>query len=152
VRQPAGRGRVRPVPHQGRDVLHTGVRPRAEAARIPSARQSQEEGAAMRGSTRRRGKTWTALWDAVDAETGKRQQKSKGGFKSQREAQQHLSSVLVRVAEGTYSEPSKQALGAFLLQEWMPAVSGQLRPLSRDRYTAIIDTYVVGRPIAGVPL
>ena len=35
----------------------------------------------MRGSTRKRGRTWTAYWDLdADPQSGQRRQKSKGGF------------------------------------------------------------------------
>src|SRR5438046_2117391 len=44
------------------------------------------KGQAMRGSTRKRGKTWTAYWDATDPETGRRRQRSKGSFATQKAA------------------------------------------------------------------
>jgi hypothetical protein len=45
----------------------------------------------MRGGTRKRGDTWTWFFDAVDPVTGKRRQRSKGGFRTKREAQAALS-------------------------------------------------------------
>ena len=60
----------------------------------------------MRGSTRKRGDSWTAYWDlAADPRTGRRRQASKGGFRTQKEAQRHLATVVVQVADGTYIEP-----------------------------------------------
>jgi integrase len=106
----------------------------------------------MRGSTRKRGTTWTALWDHHDPESGDRRQKSKGGFRTQKEAQTHLATVITRVAEGTYIEPSKVPLARFLVDEWLPAVGGALRPLSHARYDKIVRTYVAQRDIGGVPL
>ncbi|MGC2374264.1 MAG: site-specific integrase [Solirubrobacteraceae bacterium] len=106
----------------------------------------------MRGSTRRRGATWTALWDQYDPQTDKRQQKSKGGFRTQKEAQQHLNGVITQVNEGIYVEPSKQPLARFLVDEWLPAISGTVRPLSHDRYTKIVRNYVTTRDIGAVRL
>ena len=39
-----------------------------------------------------------------------------------------------------------------LQDEWLPAVSGTLRPLSHARYEKIVSTYVAQRDIGGVPL
>jgi integrase len=106
----------------------------------------------MRGSTRKRGNTWTAYWDTTDPTTGSRKQKSQGGFRTQKEAQRHLASVIVQVGEGTYIEPSKQPLARFMLDEWLPGIGGTLRPLSRHRYERITRIYVADREIGGVPL
>ena len=83
----------------------------------------------MRGSTRKRANTWTAYWDlSADMQSGGRRQKSKGGFRTQKEAQRHLASVVVAVGEGTYVEPSRQPLARFLLDEWLPGISSTVRP------------------------
>jgi hypothetical protein len=79
----------------------------------------------MRGSTRKRGSTWTAYWDLPpDVETGDRRQKSKGGFRRQKDAERFLATVVTSVHEGTYSEPSKAPLAAYMATEWLPAVRG----------------------------
>ena len=57
----------------------------------------------MRGSTRKRGRTWTAYWFTTDPTTGERKQKTRGGFRTQKEAERHIASVIVAVAEGTLS-------------------------------------------------
>jgi integrase len=106
----------------------------------------------MRGSTRKRGSTWTAYWDTVDPATGKRRQRSKGGFRTQREAQTHLATVITQSAAGTYVEPSRQPFGTFLLEEWLPAIGGTVRPLTHARYEKIVALYVCKREIGAVPL
>jgi integrase len=106
----------------------------------------------MRGFTRKRGKTWTALWDQYDPATGRRQQKSKGGFRTQKEAQQHLATVITRVAEGTYVEPSKQPLARFLQDEWLPSIKNTVRPLTSARYRHVVEKHVATRDIGSVPL
>jgi integrase len=60
--------------------------------------------------------------------------------------------VLVAVQEGTYIEPSKLLLGRFLIDEWLPAISGTVRPLTLARYGKIVQTYIAKRDIGGVPL
>ena len=107
----------------------------------------------MRGSTRKRGATWTCYWDLpADPTTGDRRQASKGGFRTQKDAQRHLASVVVAVGEGTYVEASKQPLARFLVDEWLPGISATVRPLTVDRYRSITRRYVTARDIGAVPL
>jgi integrase len=107
----------------------------------------------MRGSTRKRGSTWTAIWDAPpDPITGERRQRTKGGFPTQKAARAFLNEVLVSVADGSYSEPSKRPLARFLLDEWLPARRGQLRPLTASAYESAIRNHVASRDIGAMPL
>jgi integrase len=111
----------------------------------------------MRGSTRKRGSTWTAYWDGpskLDPGTGNevRQQRSKGGFKRQKDAQAFLNRTLPTVDDGTYVEPSKQPLARFMVDEWLPGIRSTVRPLTIHRYERIVATYVAERDIGGVPL
>jgi integrase len=105
----------------------------------------------MRGSTRKRGRTWTAYWWPVDVATGKPKQRSRGGFARQKDAERFLSETLVAVNAGSYSEPSKQLFARFLLDEWIPAVSATLEPLTRERYAGIVRN-VAARQIGAIPL
>jgi len=68
----------------------------------------------MRGSTRKRGGTWTAYWDGpADPETSNRKQRSKGGFRTQKAAQAHLATVIVQTNEGaTSSRASSRSRGS----------------------------------------
>lgn len=107
----------------------------------------------MRGSTRRRGTTWTAYWDLpADSETGRRRQASKGGFGTRKDAHRHLASVVTAVSDGTYIEPSKQPLARFMVDEWLPGISATIRPLTVTKYRSITQLYVKARDIGGVPL
>lgn len=70
----------------------------------------------QRGYIRRRGATWTVLWElSRDPLTGKRRQRSKGGFATKKEAQGYLTQQVNELNKGTYVEPSKQTLGEYLL-------------------------------------
>jgi integrase len=111
----------------------------------------------VRGSTRKRGGRWYAYWDLppkINPETGalERQQKAKGGFPRQKDAEAFLDTVLVSVREATYVEPSKTPLVTFLTGEWLPGIQATVRPLSHARYERIVQTYVVARDIGGVQL
>jgi Arm DNA-binding domain len=106
----------------------------------------------MRGSTRKRGSTWTALWDAYDPTTGSRRQKSRGGFRTQKEAQTHLATVITQTAQGSYVEPSKVAFARFAHDEWLPAIESTVRPTTRIAYAGIVRRYIAGRDIGTIPL
>src|SRR5436305_7092351 len=100
----------------------------------------------MRGSTRKRGTTWTAYWDLpADAASDGRRQKTKGGFRTRKDAERFLASVVVSVGEGTFLEPSRQPLARYMVDEWLPAIAGTVRPLTRRRYRSIANTYVASR-------
>jgi integrase len=110
----------------------------------------------MRGSTRRRGSSWTAYWAVQrhNAETGSldRVQRSKGGFGRQKDAQAFLNEQLSGLDAGTYVEPSRQPLATFMADEWLPAIAGTVRPLTLARYRQNVRLYIAGRDIGGVPL
>ena len=105
----------------------------------------------MRGSTRKRGTTWTAYWDST-TETGDRKQKSKGGFQRQKDAEAFLDDVLVQVRGGTYQEPSKQTLLEFMRDEWLPAISGTVKRGTAYTYGALIRQYIEQSELGQIPL
>jgi hypothetical protein len=56
---------------------------------------------------------------------------SRNGFSTKKAAQEALSAELARFHNGAVVEPSKLTVEAFLLQQWLPAVQGRLRPSTR---------------------
>ena len=99
----------------------------------------------MRGHVYKRGGGWTVVYDERPDEHGKRRQRSKGGFATRKEAQRFLTDTLARIDSGSYAAPSKLTVGDYLEREWMPAVEGTLRPLSAQRYRAVIRLYIKPR-------
>lgn len=105
----------------------------------------------MRGSTRKRGKSWTAYWDSqAKVEGGTRSQKSKGGFRTQKDAQRFLNDTLPKVEAGTYVEPSTESLTVFL-RAWLAAQTS-VKPLTVNRYRQTIEGQIVPRAIGSLPL
>lgn len=104
----------------------------------------------QRGSLRKRGETWTAYWSVPDVE-GDRRQRSKGGFRTRREAAAHLTDVLGAVQAGNYSEPTKLGVAAYL-EGWAETLTTIGRaPATISSYRWLIATYI--RPaIGGVKL
>jgi integrase len=88
----------------------------------------------VRGGTRRHGKGWGWFFSTPDPATGKRHFYSRNGFPTKRAAQEALSAELARFHNGAFVEPSKLTVQAFLLEQWLPAVEGRLRPSTRANY------------------
>jgi hypothetical protein len=58
----------------------------------------------MRGHVYKRGATWTVMYDEQADDTGKRRQRSKGGFSTQKAAQRFLTNTLSRLDSGSYGD------------------------------------------------
>ncbi|HEX6236489.1 MAG TPA: site-specific integrase, partial [Acidimicrobiales bacterium] len=103
-----------------------------------------------RGSVRRRGSTWTVVLDVgADPVTGRRRQKSKGGFRTRKAAEAGLRELVASVDAGRYVERSTRAVGDYL-DEWLEVVRPRLRPTSWNSYRVAVS-HIKGR-IGAVPL
>ena len=97
----------------------------------------------MRGSTLRRGSTWTAYWSSVDPASGKRRQHSKGGFRTQKAARSHLNSIMDRVDQGAWRPDARLTVDQ-LLTNWLAAKRSEgLRPNTISLYTTAVNAWVV---------
>jgi len=98
----------------------------------------------MRGSIRKRGSTYTWYISVPDPVTGERRQRSKGGFRTKKACQEALNEALARLREGTFVRPSPRGLGAFLVDEWLPAVRPpRVRPSTWDSYRMAVERHIV---------
>jgi hypothetical protein len=99
----------------------------------------------MRGSIRKRGRTYTYWLDiGPDPVTGRRRQRTKGGFRTKRECQAALNEAIAAVQGGAFVEPSKRTVRSFLLDEWLPAVQvANLRPGTWENYRIHVQAHVV---------
>jgi len=82
--------------------------------------QARKRAPSGAGSVRQRGTTWTAAWSFADPATGKRVQRSKGGFRLQKEAQAHISTQLAKIGDGSYRDrPDVRWTVVDLLSAWL---------------------------------
>jgi hypothetical protein len=88
----------------------------------------------MRGSMRKRGRTYTWYLFVLDPATGKPGQRSKGGYRTKRECQAALNEALSTVRTGTFVEASKRTTVSFLRDEWLPAMRLNVRPSTWATY------------------
>ncbi len=92
----------------------------------------------MRGHVRKRGSSWTIVYDEGRDERGKRIHPSRGGFRARADAQRFLNETLTRLGDGSYAAPAKTTLTNFLNGEWLPAVESTVRPLTFTQYRSVV--------------
>jgi len=97
----------------------------------------------MKGSTIKRGTTWTAYWSTIDPATGKRKQHSKGGFRLQKDDRAHLNGILEKVEQGAWRPDTKMTVET-LLTNWLAAKRSEgLRPNTVGMYGNVIDGWLL---------
>ena len=70
----------------------------------------------MRGSIRKRGSTYSYWLDiGSDPVTGKRRQRTKGGFRTKRECQAALNEAISALRSGTLVQPSRRTVASFVV-------------------------------------
>lgn len=102
----------------------------------------------MRGCVYKR-KSGASWYFAVDVgknpQTGRRKLKTKGGFRTRKDAERALATVINEVNRGTYAEPTKQTVAEFL-REWLAGGRARgLRPSTLVGYEVAIEKWIVPR-------
>lgn len=101
----------------------------------------------MRGHVRKRGTTWSIVFDAGrDPDTGRRRQRWQGGFRTKREAESELNRQLHQVEQGADAFPSNMTVAEFS-ERWLEHQEARLRPLTHDRYTRLMQREIL--PVIG---
>src|SRR6266508_5180891 len=105
-------------------------------------------GQLMRGAVYKRGSTWTWHFDIdPDPLTGRRRQRTKGGYQTKKAADQALAEAIGQWRAGRLPQRSTHTLGHFLQQEWLPAAKPRLRASTWANYRTYAAAYVV--PVLG---
>lgn len=106
----------------------------------------------MRGHVRKHGPSWAIVYDLPRDTNGKRRRKWQSGFRTKEEAQRAMNRTLSQLDTGTFAEPSKQTLGEFLLDEWLPSLATRgLRPNTTTSYRDTVKKRIVPH-LGSVPL
>lgn len=71
-------------------------------------------------NVKKRGASYT-YYVYVTGANGRRQQHSKGGFRTQREAEEARITALHALSNGSYVKAERVSLGEYLLDEWLPS-------------------------------
>ena len=93
----------------------------------------------MKGHIRERSPGhWYAVIDLRDAATGKRKRKwHRVKAKGKREAQAECAALITAVKTGTYIEPAKVTLAAFV-DTWLADVKSRVSPRTHERYVELL--------------
>src|SRR5262245_20663443 len=111
----------------------------------------------MRGSIKQRYKgSWSIILDLghePDPATGKPRRRQKWiTFRgTKQKAETRLAELLTAANGGTFIEPSKLTLGAWL-REWIESAKTRWRPTTVTRYAGILEQAILKAPIASLPL
>jgi integrase len=105
----------------------------------------------MRGHIRERSRGhWAIILDIRDPETGKRRRKWHSFRGTKRQAQDECARLIFEINGGTYLEPSKTTLAAYL-DHWLSYIQSRVSPRTHERYAEICLKNIV--PLLGaVPL
>lgn len=91
--------------------------------------------------------TWSYRLDVGDdPETGQRRRTSKGGFRTEEEADGALKAEMERVTAGTWTDDQKLTVGKFL-DRWLERRAGALKASTLASYTSHIEQFI--RPELG---
>ncbi|RNB79034.1 site-specific integrase [Brevibacillus panacihumi] len=97
----------------------------------------------MRGTVQKKGNKWYAvLYTGKDELTGKWNRKWFSGFKTKKEAEKFLAEKVSEVAQGRYTEPSKETFGEYL-ETWLEDKKLQVRPSTWKTYDWLARCYVI---------
>ena len=103
----------------------------------------------MSGSVKKYGPTWRIRWDAGVKPNGQRDQRSKAGFRTRREAEAAKSVMEDLVRRGQLLDASKLTVGQFL-EGWL-ASKRNIRPSTLRSYEGHVRVHIAPH-IGGLPL
>ena len=100
----------------------------------------------MRGCvTKRRGKWCFVVEMGKHPVTGRRRQKWYSSFATKVEAEKELSKVLHELSNGTHVEPTKETLGNFFTNTWLPHKKQHVRPGTYQTYSRFVNGHILPR-------
>ncbi|MDA2636946.1 site-specific integrase [Bacillus cereus] len=97
----------------------------------------------MKGSFRKRGNTWSFTIDiGIDPATGKRQQKSKSGFRTKKEAQNAAATMITEIEKGIYFD-DKQVTVLDVWEKLKPLRKAELKITSYEKDMSLVRLYIL---------
>ena len=96
----------------------------------------------MKGSIKRRGKSWRIIVDVGRDESGQRKQQWYSGFQTKKAAEEKLTEILGSLQGGAYVEPTKRTVASFL-GEWLPSIAASVRPSTWTAYRILCEAHII---------
>jgi integrase len=85
---------------------------------------------------------WAIILDIPDPQTGKRRRKWHSFKGNKRQAQIEAARLISAVQVGSYLEPNKITVAAFLTR-WLDHIKSQVSPKSHERYSGIVNQNII---------
>jgi integrase len=95
------------------------------------------------GTVVKRGNRYSVVLDLGRGPDGKRIRKWHSGYPTKKAAQAAKVELLAALGRGSYVEPSKRTVGAFLRQDWLPSVRAQVRPSTWAEHHSKVEVHLV---------
>jgi integrase len=106
----------------------------------------------MRGHIAKKGNRYYAVvYEGVDPVTRKPRHRWYVGGRTRKDAERVLTDLIKRQHDGDYRAPERVTLGDYLVERWLPAKRGQLRPSTFDSYARNIQNHVLPR-VGSIPI
>jgi integrase len=99
----------------------------------------------VRGSIIKRGTTYSVVLDLGRGPDGRRVRRWHSGYRTKKDAERARTELLARVDQGSYVEPSRLTVAAFVQQQWLPGLAGQVRPTTLHAYRTNLERYLLPR-------
>lgn len=97
----------------------------------------------IKGYFRKRGKTWSFTVDVGRKPDGSREQKTRSGFKTKKEAEQACAELITQINKGLYLEPSKKTLQEAIVTWLELIVKPTVRISTFDNYSKAVLKRIV---------
>ena len=105
----------------------------------------------MNGSVVKKAGNWYVIIERRDPATAEHLRKWHSGFRTKRSAEAARAELVSAANRGEYVASSKQALGNYLTDVWLPTIRGSVRGTTYARYEGIVRTQIMPR-IGSSPL
>ncbi|WHX68241.1 site-specific integrase [Peribacillus frigoritolerans] len=108
----------------------------------------------MKGTVKKRGNTWSYIVDiGRDLITGKRRQKTKGGFPRQKDADAALRKILNELDANRYLEPSKESFSSYMEFWFTSHYQKRIKETTASSRKYLMDKHLIREnPFANKPL
>ncbi|MEE9298696.1 MAG: site-specific integrase [Acidimicrobiia bacterium] len=100
----------------------------------------------MTKRTTKSGDSWCHVIElGPDPSTGTRRRRTRRGFPSKKEAQSALRRELTELESGAHVDRTAMTVAEYLVGEWLPAHSQQVRPNTLESYRSAIERHIIPR-------
>jgi hypothetical protein len=95
------------------------------------------------GTIVKRGSSYSVVLDLGRGTDGRRIRKWHSGYRTRKDAERARVELLATLDRGSYVEPSKLTVAAFLRDHWLPSLRAQVRPSTWAEHKSKVEVHLV---------